>query len=121
MPQQFHGGIEYNFKLGNGGMLTPRIDVTYLGPLAGADLAPAPGSPSATYGQIGGYTLADARLTWRNSRGDLDVALSAMNITNKYYFYSKFDLTGAGAGTISGSPGQPLTFALTIRKTFASQ
>ena len=80
--------------------------------------APAPGSPSAVYGQLGGYTLLNARLTWRNAKGDLETTLEGTNLTNHYYFYSKFDLTGAGAGTITGSPGQPLQWALTMKKSF---
>ena len=121
MPEQFHAGFQYGLQFSGGSTLTPRVDVTYLGPLAGADLAPAPGSPSATYGQIGGYTLTDMRLTWRNAQADLDVTLYASNLTNKYYFSSKFDLTGAGAGTITGSPGMPLTWGLTIKKIFSSK
>ena len=121
MPEQFHVGVQYGLQFNGGSTLTPRVDVTYLGPLAGSDLAPAPGSPSAVYGQIGGYTLTDFRLTWRNARGDLDVTAFANNLTNKYYFNSKFDLTGAGAGTITGSPGMPANFGLTIRKQFGSK
>jgi hypothetical protein len=39
------------------------------------------------------------------------------NLTNKYYFYSKFDLSSL-AGTITGSPAPPLAWALTVKKTF---
>jgi iron complex outermembrane recepter protein len=121
LPEQAHAGIQYAFLLGSGSTLTPRYDVTYLGgPLSGSNTAPAPGSPSAVYGQIPSYAVSNLRLMWRNARGDLDVAAFATNLFNRYYFYSKFDLTGAGAGTITGSPGAPLEFGLTIKKTFAS-
>jgi iron complex outermembrane receptor protein len=118
MKEQGHLGAQYQIPLGGNGSLTPRFDVTYLGPLAGANTAPAPGSASAIYGQIGGYTLLNARLTWRNAKGDLETTLEGLNLTNHYYFYSKFDLTGAGAGTITGSPGRPLQWGLTMKKTF---
>jgi len=122
VPEQAHGGIQYQFGLGSGaGTLTPRLDVTYLGgPVYGADQAPAPGSPTATYGILGGYTVSDLRVTWRNARGDLDVTVYGNNIFDKYYYYSKFDLTQAGAGTITGAPGQPLMWGLTIKKTFSA-
>ena len=41
-----------------------------------------------------------------------------LGVTDKYYFLSKFDLTGAGAGVISGSPGRPREWAVTIKKKF---
>jgi iron complex outermembrane recepter protein len=116
--EQGHLGAQYQIPLGGNGSLTPRFDVTYLGPQVGSNTAPAPGSPSAVYGQLGGYTLLNARLTWRNAKGDLETTLEGLNLTNHYYFYSKFDLTGAGAGVITGSPGQPLQWALTMKKSF---
>ncbi len=116
--EQGHLGAQYQFPLDGSGTLTPRFDVTYLGPQVGSNTAPAPGSPSAVFGQLGGYTLLNARLTWRNAKGDLETTLEGTNLTNHYYFYSKFDLTGAGAGTITGSPGQPLQWALTMKKSF---
>jgi iron complex outermembrane receptor protein len=118
MKEQGHAGVQYEFPVSGGATLTPRFDVTYSGPLAGSDLAPAPGSPTALYGQIGGYTVANAHLTWRNAKKDLQATLEVTNLTNKYYYYSKFDLTGAGAGTITGSPGRPAEWALTMKKNF---
>ncbi len=119
MKEQGHAGVQYEFPLGGGaGTLTPRFDVTYSGPVAGSDLAPAPGSPSALYGNVPGYTVANAHLMWRNASKNLQATLEVTNLTNKYYYYSKFDLTGAGAGTITGSPGRPLEWALTMKKSF---
>jgi iron complex outermembrane receptor protein len=111
-------GGQYEIGLGVAGSVTPRFDVSYQGSLAGGDLAPTPGSPSAVYGQVPSYTLANARLTWRNEPKDLDVALEVTNLADKYYFLSKFDLTGAGAGTITGSPGRPREWAITVKKKF---
>jgi len=121
VPEQGHLGVQYSFILGGGGSITPRYDVTYLGgPVYGADQAPAPNSPTSVYGIIGGYAVSNLRLTWRNARGDLEVTAYGQNIFDKYYFYSKFDLTGALAGTITGSPGMPLTWGLSIQKTFGA-
>jgi iron complex outermembrane recepter protein len=120
LPEQAHAGIQYAFLLGTGGTLTPRFDITYLGgPQYGNNTAPLPGSPSATYGLVPSYAVSNLRLMWRNERGDLDVSLFATNLFDRYYFYSKFDLASL-AGTITGSPGAPLEFGLTIKKTFLS-
>ena len=105
MPEQFHAGLQYGLQFSGGSTLTPRVDVTYLGPLAGADLAPAPGSPSATYGQIGGYTLTDMRLTWRNAQADLDVTLYASNLTQQVLLLLEVRPDRGGGGHDHGLSG----------------
>ena len=62
--------------------------------------------------------MANARLTWRNSDKDLEVALEATNLFDKYYLVTSFDLIGAGAGLVGGQPGRPREWALTVKKTF---
>ena len=111
-------GAQYDADLGNAGSLTPRIDVSYQGSQIGNVLAATPGSPSALYGQLDAYTLTNARLTWRSRTRDLTVALAVTNVFDKYYYTSKFDLTGAGAGAIAGSPGRPREWSIAIKKTF---
>jgi iron complex outermembrane receptor protein len=118
IKEQFHAGIQYEFGLPSGSTLTPRLDISYQGPQPGSNLEPASGSPSALYGQVAGFTVANAHLTWRNAKKDLETRLEVTNLTNRYYFYSKFDLTGAGAGTITGSPAPPLAWAVTVKKSF---
>ena len=114
----YHAGIQYQTSLGAAGFLTPRFDVSYTGPSVGADLAAAPGTASAIYGQNQGYTVANFHLTWANAKKDLQATLEVTNLFNKYYFFSKFDLTGAGQGAIIGSPGRPTEVALTMKKSF---
>jgi iron complex outermembrane receptor protein len=118
IKSKWSAGGQYEIGMGGAGSFTPRFDVSYQGGLAGGDLAPTPGSPSDLYGQVPSYTVANARFTWRNEPKDLDVALEVTNLTDKYYFLSKFDLTAAGAGTITGSPGRPREWAITVKKKF---
>jgi len=116
--EQYHAGVQYQIPLGTVGTLTPRFDVNYIGPSVGADLAAAPGSPSAIYGQNQGYTVANFHMTWANVKKDLQATFEVTNLFNKYYVYSKFDLTGAGQGAIIGSPGRPTEVAFTMKKNF---
>ncbi len=118
IQQQGHAGIQYEFRLGNGSTLTPRFDAAYQGPQNGTNNSPVPGSPSDLYGRVGGFTVANARLIWTNPKKDLQATLEATNVFNHYYYYGKFDLTGAGSGTITGSPGPPLGWALTMKKSW---
>jgi iron complex outermembrane receptor protein len=114
----YHAGIQYQIPLGAAGSLTPRFDASYTGPSVGSDLAATAGSPSAIYGQNQGYTVANFHLTWANAKKDLQATFEVTNLFNKYYFFSKFDLTGAGQGAILGSPGRPTELALTMKKSF---
>ena len=95
IKQQAHAGIQYEAPLSGGGSLTPRFDVTYQGPQNGSNSAAAAGSPTALYGQVAGFTVANAHLEWRNAKKDLSARLEATNLFNKYYFYSKFDLSSS--------------------------
>jgi iron complex outermembrane receptor protein len=104
-------GIQYRFDMGNAGSLTPRFDANYQSEV----WSNAVNLPT---NHIDGYTVADARLTWRNAKDDLDVALEVTNLFDKYYLLTSFDLTGAGAGLVSGQPGRPREWAVTVKKSF---
>jgi len=117
IKEQYHGGIQYEFRLGNGSSITPRFDAYYQGPQTGSNTASVPGSPSAAYGAVGGFTVANARLIWTNPRKDLQATLEVTNVFDHYFYYSKFDLSSL-AGTITGSPAPPLAWSLTMKKTF---
>ncbi len=66
---------------------------------------------------VNGYTLVNGRVTWRNPDRDLEVALEVTNLTNKLYYYQKFDLFNL-AGWTNGQPGQPREWAVTVKKAF---
>ncbi len=108
-------GIQYEFGLSNGSTLTPRLDTSYQSSLhTNATVsAIAPG-----VSDIDSYTLSNFRLTWRSASEDLEAALEVTNLFDKYYFLSKFDLTGAGGGMITGLPARPREVAFSVRKNF---
>jgi len=118
IQKQGHVGLQYEFAMGSGATITPRFDASYQGPQNGSNTRPTPGSPSDVYGRVGGFTVANASITLANSKKDLEGILQVTNLFNHYYFYSKFDLTGAGSGTITGSPGPPLGWSITVKKRF---
>jgi iron complex outermembrane recepter protein len=117
---QWNLGIQYDADLG-GSTLTPRIDINrqnrLVGNLLQPDLTTSAGRASSQFGQVPGYTLANARLTWRNADKDLDISLEVTNLFDKYYFPSKFDLSGL-AGSVLGNPGRPREWGLTVKKKF---
>jgi iron complex outermembrane receptor protein len=115
---QWSIGAQYEALLGSAGSITPRIDVARQGAIAGTATVPVAGSASARFSTAEAYTLANARLTWRNEDKDLDISLEVTNLFNEYYFLSKFDLSGAGAGVVSGLPGRPREWAVSVKKKF---
>jgi iron complex outermembrane receptor protein len=104
-------GAQYEVLLGSAGSITPRLDAAY----QSAVYTNAVNGPT---NKIDGYTVANARLTWRNEDEDLQVGLEVTNLFDKYYFQTLFDLTRAGAGFVTGLPGRPREWAVSVKKTF---
>ncbi|MEO0032784.1 MAG: hypothetical protein RIS94_2542 [Pseudomonadota bacterium] len=103
-------GIEYEADLGKAGSITPRFDVAY-------QSTAFSGATNSEYERIPGYTMANARLTWRNTARDLEISAEVTNLFDKYYFETVFDNT-ASAGYATQQPGRPREWALTVRKSF---
>lgn len=104
-------GAQYVFDFGDSGTFTPRVDVAYQDQVQTAAVATARNI-------IPAYTVANARLTWKNKNKDLDASLEVTNLTDKYYYLTKFDLTGAGAGFVKAQPARPREVAFTVNKKF---
>lgn len=102
-------GVQYSIDLGDHGSLTPRIDAAYQDDMftSGTNTAPS---------RIAAYTLANARLTWRNAANDLEVSAEVTNLTDEYYFLTLFD--ESAFGRVNAQPGRPREWALTVKKTF---
>ena len=104
-------GAQYSVDLGDSGSLTPRMDVAYQSKV----YASAANRPT---NQIPGYTLANARLTWTDAAGDLEISGEVTNLFDKYYLITVMDFVSQGAGLASGQPGRPREWAVTVKKTF---
>jgi iron complex outermembrane receptor protein len=104
-------GAQYEIGLGGAGTLTPRVDAAFQGQLytAGAN---------RSSNRIDGYTVANARLTWRNAKNDLEASLEVTNFTNKYYYLTISDGSISGAGTVTAQPGRPREWAFSVKKKF---
>ncbi len=137
-------GVQYDFEDVLGGDITARFDgsyqshifteavnydrilVTTAAPISTTPTVPgvtaAPGGgPLPTLvasNRIDGYFLGNARITWKqDDPAPFSVSLEVQNIFEKYYFTSLYEQF-ASPGTISGAPGMPRTWAVTLRKNF---
>ena len=104
-------GVQYEAQLGgNNGTLTPRFDASYQGDIF-------TNASNSSLGKIHSYVLANARLTWRDADDTWEAALEVTNLFDRYYFQTKFDLSGL-AGFTSGQPGRPREWAFTVKRNF---
>jgi len=108
---KWSAGVQYEILLANAGTVTPRFDISYQDDV----FTNATNGPLS---RIENYYLANARLTWRSEDTSWEASLAVTNLFDKYYYLTKFDLTGAGAGFVSGQPGHPREWALTVKKYF---
>jgi iron complex outermembrane receptor protein len=103
-------GVQYEIPLGTLGTLTPRVDASYQGDLY------TNGANAAT-NRIGSYTLGNARLTWRDTEGSWESSFEVTNVTDQYYFLTRFDQFSL-TGLTDGQPGRPREWALTVKRKF---
>jgi iron complex outermembrane receptor protein len=113
---QWSFGIQYVIDLaanGSWGTLTPRFDLAYRG-----EQGRGRGIDPAVFLYRDDYTIANARLTWRNADDDLSVSLEVSNLFDEYYVPFGFDALYGFAGTAYSQVGEPREWALTVRKEF---
>jgi iron complex outermembrane recepter protein len=108
-------GIQYKADLGNAGSITPRLDLAYQDrQYTGAAVV----GGVRTLSFLPSFTTLNGRLTWKNAEDDVSVSLEVTNITDKYYYLSRFNLLGAGAGFDKVLPAAPREWALSVKKKF---
>jgi iron complex outermembrane receptor protein len=107
---QGSAGIQYRVPIGGGGTITPRLDVNTRSEIF-------TNSVNGPNNRIGGYTVYNARVTWQPKKDSWQVSLEALNLSNKFYWVNKFDLTRAGGGSVTGTPSAPREVAIEIKHT----
>jgi len=99
-------GIQYAIPVGSGS-ITPRVDLSYRSKIY-------TGTSNSARSMIDGYTLVNARLTYRNDPGNWDLSLEVQNLFDKFYYVTKVD-----PGTfLWAQPSRPREWAVTLRKKF---
>ncbi len=106
---QWSIGAQYELPLGSAGTLTPRFDLSYKSHVYA-------NAVNEQTNMIPAYTLANARLTWRNPGDDLQVSLEVTNLFDKYYILNVFNVSGNGF--LNAQPARPREWALTATKRF---
>ncbi|HXR52334.1 MAG TPA: TonB-dependent receptor, partial [Steroidobacteraceae bacterium] len=102
-------GAQFDHRT-NAGTLSFRLDGAYQGDLF-------TNAENTSWGEIPGRMLANARIGWSDMEDKWKVALEVQNLTDKYYFLSKSDITGS-LGLVTGVPGLPRTYQLSVERKF---
>jgi iron complex outermembrane recepter protein len=108
-------GVQYKADLGDSGSITPRFDLAYQ---SHQYTGPAVIGGVRIRNFLPSFTTLNGRLTWKNAEDDVSVSLEVTNITNKYYYLSRFNLLGAGAGFDKALPAAPREWAVSVKKKF---
>ena len=75
-------------------------------------------APNPTEGVQNGYTVMNGRITWNSPSTDWEVALYALNLTNKVYFNGKLPLIGSALGHAQGNVAPPREVGVTVTRNF---
>lgn len=117
-PWQWSIGAQYEIDLGHLGTVTPRIDVDHQDTFnRNANNVDAATGGRDIFGSVAGRTLVNARITFRTQDRGWELAFESRNLTNKLYYTDIFDNRGS-TNSIQGSPGEPRTFAVTLKRKF---
>jgi iron complex outermembrane receptor protein len=117
-PWQWSVGTQYELGLGSLGRLTPRVDITHEDAFErNANNVDAATGARDIFGHIAGRTLVNARLAYVPRGSEWEIAGEIRNVTNKLYYTDIFDNRGS-TNSIQGSPGEPRTWAVTVKRNF---
>ncbi|MEO8306621.1 MAG: TonB-dependent receptor [Pseudomonadota bacterium] len=92
------------------GTFSIRLDAAYQGDIY-------TNAENTIWSKIDSRILTNARLTWSDLKDAWKVSFEIRNLTDEYYFQTKGDATTA-LGTVSGVPGLPRTFLMSVERKF---
>lgn len=107
---QYSAGIQYEAQLGRHGTLSPRLDLSHTDSFFQQPV-------NRALNTVPSRTLLNASLTWRSPDQSWSVALNITNLTDELYYNSVFDNRGSN-NTVTGFPGEPRQWMLTLRRNF---
>jgi iron complex outermembrane receptor protein len=102
-------GIQYDYEIGPG-----TVGIRFDGAYRSKIFTETTNSP---WSQVDSRFLGNARLSYTTEDEEWRVALEVQNLFDKYYFMSVSDVSRS-LGAVTGVPGLPRTYALSVRKNF---
>ena len=103
-------GIQYDYEM-EAGTVSARFDGTFQDDV----YTNAENTPWAL---VDDRFLGNARLAYTTADEGWRIALEVQNLFDKYYFLSVSDVTSNSLGVVTGVPGMPRTWSVSVEKRF---
>jgi len=103
-------GIQYDHELASG-TISGRFDGSYQGEVY-------TNAENTSWARVDGRFLANARLSYTTEDESWRATLEVQNLFDKYYFMSVSDTTSNALGVVTGAPGRPRTWSVSIERRF---
>ena len=104
------GGVQYDYEMESGAELSFRLDANYRSKIYTDTF-------NTVWSQMDSLFLLNGRVAFTNPGDEWQLALRVDNIMDKYYFTSISDTT-TSLGTVTGVPGLPRTWLLSVERRF---
>lgn len=111
IESKWSAAAQYEFQLPGGGSLTPRYDHSFQGGY-NTNAVPTAGN------RVAGYHLDNVQITWKSADERWQASLIGSNLSDRYYYYSVFDLTQLGGGSNYGFVAPPREISVQLQKKF---
>jgi iron complex outermembrane receptor protein len=102
-------GAQYDYDTGVG-KFSARVDTSYQGKLFTT-------SENTSWSKIPGRWIANGQISWTSKEKEWKATLEVKNLFDKYYFTSVSDAS-TSLGIVSGVPGLPRTWMLSVKRDF---
>ena len=103
-------GIQYDYEM-EAGTISTRFDGTFQDDVF-------TNAENTSWSRVDDRFLGNARLAYTTADEGWRVALEVQNVFDKYYFLSRSDVTSNSLGVVTGVPGLPRTYSLSVEKRF---
>ncbi|MXO59903.1 TonB-dependent receptor [Altererythrobacter salegens] len=103
-------GVQYDYEM-DAGTVSARFDGSYQDSVY-------VNSENTNWGKVPSRFLGNARLTYATAESDWKFSVEVQNVFDKYYFMSKSDATANSLGVVTGVPGLPRTWSVSVEKKF---
>ena len=69
------------------------------------------------FNEVEGYNLVNARLTFDSAARNWSLSAAVTNLFDKFYYTGKAENIGS-FGVVTGNPGRPREWSVTLRRNF---
>jgi iron complex outermembrane receptor protein len=107
---QLSAGMQYAAELTGGATITPRLDWSYRSDFFYNSI-------NNDFNRIDGYSLFNGRIAYTSADDLWTLSAAVTNIFDKFYYTGKSENIGS-FGVVTGNPGRPREWSVTLRREF---